>query len=183
MPLFSTFHFSFICLSLSAAHGHLARLCHPANVPPISSFLCLFSSLSHLIPTQSKHKTVWKIKCHLALLFPSPTCLRARPEGVVGFRVTGEGGWLNIKLSWELTLLLCSNLNAPLLLKPHPPPLFYASITLYPVNPRKYRHGHIHSTLPGRGHGGSFSSISFICRDKRGIKGQPNVLIVDSGAV
>ena len=173
MPLFTCGHFSF-CLRL--LRTVISPSLSPSERPPVSSFLSLLF-LSHLIPTQSKHRTIWKIKCRLALpphlpsfsVSPpySPTCLLVQPEGIVGFKVTGEVGWLNIKLSRELTLLLCPALNASLLLKfplhPMPP-------SLYPVNPEGIDTAG-HSTLPGRGHQRSFSSISFICRDKRGIEG------------
>lgn len=127
MPSFTIFHLSFICLSLSAAHNH------PASLSPSKRLIFSFSlfHLSHLIRTQTKHKTIWRIKCRLALpppfsvhpRLPPRTCLLARPEGIVGFRVTGEVGWLNIKLSWELTLLLCPAVNASLFLIP-PRPCF-----------------------------------------------------------
>lgn len=93
LPFFFHLSVSVYCTQSSC------RLCHPAT-SPVSSLLSLLSiSLSHLICTQSKHKTIWKIKCRLALpssfsVSPpsSPTCLLARPEGIVGFRVTGEVG-------------------------------------------------------------------------------------------
>lgn len=63
LPFF--FHVSVsVCCTQSSRH-----LCHTANVPHLIFSLSSppFLSLSHLICTQSKHKAVWEIKCHLAL--------------------------------------------------------------------------------------------------------------------
>ena len=130
------FHLSSICPSLVCGRRSSRRLSQPPNVPHLILSFSLpppSPSLAHLIHTQSKCKTIWKIKCCLALSLPSvflcvyppppsPTCLLAPPQGIVGFRVTGEAGWLNIKLSWELTLLQCPALNVSLFQK-KPPPL------------------------------------------------------------
>lgn len=62
LPFFIRLSVSVYCTQSSR------RLCHPANVPRlIFSFSLFHLSLSHLIRTQSKHKTIWKIKCRLAL--------------------------------------------------------------------------------------------------------------------
>lgn len=63
LPFF--FHVSVsVCCTQSSR-----QLCHTANVPHLIFSLSSppFLSLSHLICTQSKHKAVWEIKCHLAL--------------------------------------------------------------------------------------------------------------------
>lgn len=170
MPLFTCGHFSFcLCLLRTAISPSLS----PSERPPVSSFVPPFSlSLnSHSVKAQDhlKDKVSSRPPPLVFLLFSpySPTCLLVQPEGIVGFKVTGEVGWLNIKLSRVLTLLLCPALNASLFLKF---PLHLMPPSLYPVNPEDIDTA-VHSTLPGRGHQGSFSSISFICRDKRGIEG------------
>lgn len=170
--LFTILHFSSrlsvpVCCTQSSR-----RLC-PRHV---SSFLSLFSiSLSfnlHSVKAQDHLKDKVSSRPPLVFLSLSPTCLLVRPQGIVGFWVTLEVAWLNIKLSWELTLLLCPALNASLLLNPHPyPPTTTTHISyLHPVNPEDIDRA-AHSALPVRGHRVSFSSISFICTDKRRIEG------------
>lgn len=151
---FSPSHLSFTCLS-----------------PPERPLPDIFQRLP--LPLQSSE--VWKMECHLGHAAPSPFRLLTCPGGIAAFRVTSEGGWLNIK--WSLDLTVCPS---PAL--QHPPripasilvscyPLKVLSLIWEKKNVGEGAAVPFHPSAP-------FSAVKTIKKEDQ--RGQIHVLIVDN---